>query len=565
VNSFGVSGLFLVAASVLLGQNPAPAPPITASITEFPLPTTGNFPDQCSSGNAAPLRIAAGPDGALWFTESNSNKIGRIATSGSITEYCIPTPSATPQGITAGPDGALWFIEAGANNVGRIDAASHAITEFPIPTANSQPEEIVTGPDGSLWITESINAIGRITVAGKITQFTRNSGSSPSAITAGPDGNLWFTTSDIWKITTAGVSTEISATQVNLDTPSWIAPGPDGALWYVGQNSNNINSVSTAGVVNVSAAIPTTQSSPFAIVAGGDGALWFTEAGGNKIGRITTGGIITNEFAVPTGGAAPLGIAAGSDGALWFVESGANQIGRLVLTTPVIQSGGILNGATNQPGVVAGSWVSIYGDGFSSVSTDWSSASFANGLPTSLGKVQVTFNGQAAATYYVSPTQLNVQAPSNISGNVSVEVTNNNITGAAVEVNAVQSAPGLFAYTLDSKTYPSAVYPDGVIVGDPSVAPGVRKANVGDVIELYATGLGPSPGGALIPTAVPFAAPVTVFIGSTQVTASFAGLVFPGEFQINFTVPDLPAGNYPLTIQTGGISSQAGVILPMAN
>ena len=36
-----------------------------------------------------PTSITAGPDGALWFTESNSNKIGRITTG------AAPSPSAT--------------------------------------------------------------------------------------------------------------------------------------------------------------------------------------------------------------------------------------------------------------------------------------------------------------------------------------------------------------------------------------------------------------------------------------------------------------------------------------
>ena len=36
-------------------------------------------------------------------------------------------------------------------------------------------------------------------------------------------------------------------------------------------------------------------------------------------------------------------------------------------------------------------------------------------------------------------------------------------------------------------------------------------------------------------------------------------------FQINFTVPNLPAKNYPLVIQTDGVSSQSGVVLPLAN
>ncbi len=35
------------------------------TITEFPIPT-------------AAASIVAGPDGALWFTEYNRNKIGRI-------------------------------------------------------------------------------------------------------------------------------------------------------------------------------------------------------------------------------------------------------------------------------------------------------------------------------------------------------------------------------------------------------------------------------------------------------------------------------------------------------
>jgi hypothetical protein len=40
--------------------------------------------------------IAAGPDGALWFTEFNANQIGRITPAGSITEYAVPTFDGEP-------------------------------------------------------------------------------------------------------------------------------------------------------------------------------------------------------------------------------------------------------------------------------------------------------------------------------------------------------------------------------------------------------------------------------------------------------------------------------------
>lgn len=58
-----------------------------------------------------PKGIASGPDGALWFTEYNTNKIGRISTSGAITEYPVISAASYPYSITTGPDGALWFTE----------------------------------------------------------------------------------------------------------------------------------------------------------------------------------------------------------------------------------------------------------------------------------------------------------------------------------------------------------------------------------------------------------------------------------------------------------------------
>jgi hypothetical protein len=60
-----------------------------------------------------------------------------VTTAGAFTEYSIPTPNSAPMGITVGPDGALSFTETGANKIGRI--TKHGlVTEFSIPTADSQ-------------------------------------------------------------------------------------------------------------------------------------------------------------------------------------------------------------------------------------------------------------------------------------------------------------------------------------------------------------------------------------------------------------------------------------------
>ena len=50
------------------GPTPIPTKELKGTIIEFPIPTS----------KSAPAEITAGPDGNLWFTESGSNKIGRL-------------------------------------------------------------------------------------------------------------------------------------------------------------------------------------------------------------------------------------------------------------------------------------------------------------------------------------------------------------------------------------------------------------------------------------------------------------------------------------------------------
>ncbi|VUZ85564.1 Virginiamycin B lyase [Candidatus Methylomirabilis lanthanidiphila] len=233
---FAVAATTAIALTVGLAQSPAGA----ATIAEFPIPTVESHP----------LGITLGPDGALWFTEVDGPKIGRITTAGTITEFPLPTGSYEPGHITAGPDGALWFTEVFSNKIGRITTAG-TITEFPVPTPGT-PNDITLGPDGALWFTDGLgNQIRRITGSGTITGFLLPiPNSRPSRITLGPDGALWFTepsADKIGRITTAGVITEFAI------------PKSDPRLHII----------------------------PYDIAAGPDGALWFTEAGTHKIGRIT--------------------------------------------------------------------------------------------------------------------------------------------------------------------------------------------------------------------------------------------------------------------------------------
>jgi len=310
-----VSAMLFVVSAVSFGQ---------VAFTEYNLPTA----------RSGPFNIVSGADGALWFTEGYTNKIARITTSGSITEFSIPLESITSGlgAITAGPDGAVWFLEVGffyVSEIGRITTGG-SVSVFPFPSPNTNPVGITSGPDGALWLTDGPN-IWRVTTAGSFTKFPLPYPLTSDAITSGPDGALWFTdwSDKIGRLATNGSISEYPIPTVS-SKPAAITAGPDGALWFVESGMGKIGRITTTGSITEFA----TSNAPgqaFWITSGPDGALWFTEPFRNKIGRITTTGSIT-EYPVPTLVSAPDQITAGPDGALWFTEFLGNKIGRLALS-----------------------------------------------------------------------------------------------------------------------------------------------------------------------------------------------------------------------------------------
>src|ERR1035438_8585091 len=233
---------------------------------------------------------------------------------------------------------------------------------------------------------------------------------------------------------------------------------------------------------------------------------------------------------------------------------------------PTLQSGTLTNGATYVGGgLVPGSWAQVKGTNLSTTTRIWAGSDFTglgNNLPTKLSGVQVTVNNQAAAVYYISPTQVSFQVPAGITGTASVQVITNGQTSNSVTAAAATSSPGIFPVILGGTNYAAAVFlNDGKIAADPSIGPAFRNAVPGDTVELFATGLAPSPAGTVVSTTL--LSGVTVTIGSVTIPAIAAALVAVGEFQINFTVPQdfasLPPGLYPISISINGVTSPASI------
>jgi len=305
--------------------NPRPA---SGTILEYPTPTA----------NSGPFAIVQGPDGNMWFTESNTgtNKVAKITPAGVITEFSVGTNNAFPGNIVSAPDGNLWYADEAAH-IGRVTTAG-TVTLF----AATDPSAIAVGPDGNLWVTEFNGMkVDVYSTAGTLLH-SYASNTNPAnlqleQITAGPDGNMWFDTFSgdnvVKMITGTGATTAFVYSPAIQNVMRGMTAGPDGNVWACASDSNLIARITPAGTLTMfPLASPNAQ--PYGIVTGGDGNLYFTEPGvnrtTNKIGEITPSGVIT-EFQIPTALSGPVLIAAGPSNTIWFTEGSSNKIGVLYL------------------------------------------------------------------------------------------------------------------------------------------------------------------------------------------------------------------------------------------
>jgi uncharacterized protein (TIGR03437 family) len=153
--------------------------------------------------------------------------------------------------------------------------------------------------------------------------------------------------------------------------------------------------------------------------------------------------------------------------------------------------------------------------------------------------------------------QVNFQAPFELQpGRATVAVNLNGQPAQSVEVEVLAAQPALF--TTDGARA-AALHPDyrPVLTEAP--------ARRGEVIQLYATGLGqvenPPPTGTAAPLSplAPTLVPPVVTIGGVAAAVHFSGLApgAVGQYQLNIEVPaGAPSGEQDVILAIGGISSR---------
>ena len=267
-----------------------------------------------------------------------------------------------------------------------------------------------------------------------------------------------------------------------------------------------------------------------------------------------------------------------SGSSLYVSGTGATETIRLLTPTspsaPSITPGGIVPVYSSANTIQPGSWISIYGSNLATGTATWS-----GNFPTLLGGTTVNINNKPAYLWFVSPTQINLQAPDDTAtGIANVVVTTSNGTAASTVTLAPfgpsfsvldgKHVAGIILRSDGSGAYGGGTYdivgPTGTSLGYKTVA-----AKAGDSLVLFGVGFGPTsptvPAGQAYSGSAATTNSVQLLVNNIPIAPAFSGITSAGLYQMNVVpVPaGLGVGDVPLVATVGGVKTPLGVVLSL--
>jgi virginiamycin B lyase len=325
-----------LAAGVLTAVLSGAAPPASAATTVIPVPTS----------NAGLGRIVTAPDGTMWFTEEDANKVGKVTPGGQVTEFAFPAEfpgTTTLKDLDVAPDGTIWVVYESGERVRHMSPDGTIIADGQLATSGyPYGEQVRVGPDGTAWITMSYDEDYIVRVVGTTIYSDPNSPGCEDSLGEAADGSMWCRQGDglIHVNDTASGGVRYPAGR-SAAYPYAIAAGPVGSIWFGRYFSGTMFTSPDDGEVGyldaatskVTAYDTGSRTAPADLVQGPDGNMWFTSIGAAAgIGHISAGG---RGALTAIGGYEPESLTFAKDGAIFATDPTNNVIIRV--TTDQLQ------------------------------------------------------------------------------------------------------------------------------------------------------------------------------------------------------------------------------------
>ena len=196
-------------------------------------------------------------------------------------------------------------------------------------------------------------------------------------------------------------------------------------------------------------------------------------------------------------------------------------------------------------------------------------------LPTNLGGATLVIGDDLQVPiFFAAPLQMNVQIPWEVAsdGEAELRLRLGEKTSEAVVIPLAAHSPAVFTLPQVRAGQGAIVISNttGIIPAPEGSAPNARPAEKGELLEIYATGLGPvsnRPASGEAAAAFPLSRTETlpiVTIGGAPARVFFSGLApgTAGLYQINVRIPEeVSSGDdVPVVIWIGGVESAAVVV-----
>jgi len=250
--------------------------------------------------------LSPGPAGdrAVWY--GSNGRIGRMTTTGQVTEYT--TGITDVYALAPGTDGNMWFAQGGAYLVGSITSTG-TVTMAATYNTGCGPglcgytNFMVPGPDGNVWFSDDNGYVGMVTTNGIVTEWSITNlpgwpggGSEPNQIAF--SGNTLYLADEYGWVDAIAISGAGAASAptgvVQVANPAagavyGLAIGPDGNVWFSDsyQNIGLIPPASfNAGSVLVWSIEGLTNGYDFYLLASSAAGVFGTDDDDNNVYRI---------------------------------------------------------------------------------------------------------------------------------------------------------------------------------------------------------------------------------------------------------------------------------------
>jgi virginiamycin B lyase len=265
----------------------------------------------------APIAIAAGTDGSIWFTIDHADAIGRVR-DGRIERLPTSSRNFEPLGLAVAADGSAWYTDLAARAIARISPTGE-VARFVLDTPISRPGRLAIAPDGATWFADPTGYAMTRLKDGAFTHYPIESArGGPYGVAATADGAIWATLqtgNQLLRLTTDGTARTFDLPHGGA-VPTDVAAGPDGSVWFLQFRANRVGRFKDGQFLDVEAGRDNAGLSGIAIAPNDD--VWFGMVRRASLGRLRHDHITV--FALPRDNARPYSVAVDRDGNVWYAD-----------------------------------------------------------------------------------------------------------------------------------------------------------------------------------------------------------------------------------------------------